>query len=100
MTFSDYTITIRVDDSADWDTVARLVEAHAEQLVLSVEEECGEVVSDKLIWDPQHPFDPDCACDGPVGWHCPGEESQHWAERQTADSPCGHCGGSPEDLDA
>ena len=42
----------------------------------------------------------ECACDGPAGWHCPGEESQHWAERQVIDSPCGHCGGDPADLDS
>jgi hypothetical protein len=38
----------------------------------------------------------ECACTGPDGWHCPGEESQHWAESDRADSLCGHCGGEPE----
>jgi len=40
-----------------------------------------------------------CECDGPEGWHCPGEDSLHWAEWQRPDSPCGHCGGDPADLD-
>ncbi len=41
-----------------------------------------------------------CECDGPNGWHCPGEESQHWAEApRRADSSCGYCGSDPEPID-
>jgi hypothetical protein len=31
-----------------------------------------------------------CGCSGPDDWHCPGEDSQHWAD--TDGITCGHCG--------
>lgn len=33
-----------------------------------------------------------CQCEGPEGWHCPSEESTHWAKPS---GECGHCGWSP-----
>lgn len=38
-----------------------------------------------------------CGCSGPDGWHCPGEESQHWAKGEEPDAECGHCGDRPSD---
>lgn len=40
----------------------------------------------------------ECQCAGPAGWHCPGEDSQHWAKGEEPDSECGHCGETPEPL--
>jgi hypothetical protein len=39
-----------------------------------------------------------CDCTGPAGWHCPGEESQHWTIGDDPDGECGHCGMRPSDA--
>lgn len=39
-----------------------------------------------------------CACAGPPGWHCPGEDSEHWAKTDDPDAECGHCGSRPSEA--
>lgn len=50
---------------------------------------CGHVV---VMVEPPR----ECECDGPDGWHCEGEDSQHWAELDGA--TCGHCGWAPDPV--
>lgn len=91
-----FTITLLVSADVDLELVARLTEEAADRFMDAVEQATGAPVVDKLIWDPQHQGEFECGCSGPVGWHCPGEESQHWAKGDTLDSECGHCGSDPE----
>jgi len=92
-----YQITILAPASTNEHDVAQLVDVLDAQaaLVLSA---MRDVVLDVelLIDDPLHPRDfevRDCRCTGPGSWHCPGEESQHWA---ATSGICGHCGWSGE----
>ena len=86
------------------DLIAGIAEAQAELFTSAAAEELtacgyGEVADrlEPLVFDPQHPSDAECYCVGAPGWHCPGEDSQHWAKfLDDPKSECGHCGGSPE----
>jgi len=94
-----FTITLLVSSDVDFQTVAAITEAQADLFMAAVEEETGVDVVDKLIWDPLHPDDDgygDCRCSGVPGWHCPSEESEHWAKWQALDAECGHCGWQPQ----
>jgi hypothetical protein len=93
-------VTVRGDfDLETQDLLEGILEAQGEIL--------GRVFNDALdlhswanasvdLFDPSHPDDPDelvCGCVGPEGWHCPGEESEHWAD---SFGGCGHCGWTPD----
>ena len=39
----------------------------------------------------------ECGCVGPPGWHCVGEDSQHWSKGDDPDAECGHCGMRPSE---
>jgi len=52
---------------------------------------CGHVVV--MVETPM-----ECGCSGPDGWHCGGEDSQHWAAGDDPDAECGHCGLRPSDV--
>ena len=51
--------------------------------------DCGH----EIVWTSR------CQCSGPAGWHCPGEDSQHWSKGDAIDGECGHCGWQPDEAD-
>lgn len=51
---------------------------------------------DELVTTYELLRDRPCECSGPRGWHCEGEDSQHWAKGEDPTAECGHCGWSPE----
>lgn len=54
---------------------------------------CGEHVDLRWVHGTEAvALEDGCECSGPPGWHCPGEDSQHWA---TPTGECGHCGWAP-----
>jgi hypothetical protein len=92
MTFA---IEVHVPDDTPQDLIETLIgvtEAQAELLAKAFEEEGAEVI-ETGVFDPMHPAESECFCVGPEGWHCPGEDSEHWAD--TDGVTCGFCGCGP-----
>lgn len=91
------------DDIPDWRAI-EILEAQGELWRQAIEEEFDVEAGPVFFYDPMHPDNLDCGCVGPEGWHCPGEDSEHWAKSSTPpeggtvlDIECGHCGFAPGD---
>lgn len=58
---------------------------------------CRRPLDVVLVHADEPPIREDCGCSGPPGWHCPGEESEHWTSGDDPDGECGHCGSRPSE---
>lgn len=60
--------------------------------------ECGEHID--LLWvhgsEAVRLSELECQCSGPEGWHCEGEDAQHWAKTEDPKAECGYCGWIPD----
>jgi hypothetical protein len=76
-----------------WEYFGQLVEAQAELLRRTIDEDEMDAGTEVVVFDPMHPDVPE------GGWHCPADYAEHYpADPANPDSECGYCGARPSDA--